>query len=60
MIKCPKCGSSAQPRVIDTQYMEKDWTIKVIRIYKCGCGHIFTGTSYYQSQECYEIIEDGD
>lgn len=60
MIKCPKCGSSAQPKVIDTQYIEDGWTIEVVRTYKCGCGHIFTGTSYYHSQECYEIVDDED
>lgn len=57
MCKCPNCGSSAQPRVIATEYNENGWTIEVVRTYKCGCGQMFTGTSYYTCQECYEIVE---
>ena len=37
MTRCPNCGSSAQPKVIETKYNEN----KVIRVYKCGCGQKF-------------------
>ena len=57
MTKCPNCGSSAQVRVTDTEYIEDGWEIEVVRTYKCGCGCGFTGTSYYHCQECYEIVE---
>ena len=57
MIKCPNCGSSAQSKVVDTKYTEDGWTIEVVRTYKCGCGQMFTGTSYHTCQECYEIVE---
>ena len=56
-MRCPNCGSSAQPKILETEYHEDGWSIEVIRTYKCGCGCIFTGTSYYISQEQYEIIE---
>ena len=57
MIKCPNCGSSAQVKILTTQYMEDGWTIEVKRIYICGCGETFIGESYYHCQEAYEIIE---
>jgi hypothetical protein len=57
MVKCPNCGSSAQPKVVATEYIENGWTIEVVRTYKCGCGQMFTGTSYHTCQECYEIVE---
>lgn len=57
MARCPNCGSSAQPRVITTEYNEDGWMIEVVRTYKCGCGQKFTGTSFYTCQECCELIE---
>ena len=57
MIRCPNCGSTAQPKVVATEYNEDGWTIEVVRTYKCGCGQTFTGTSYFTCQECYEIVE---
>lgn len=39
MIKCPNCGSSAQPKLVANEY---HYTIKnkmeVVHRYKCGCG----------------------
>ena len=57
MTRCPHCGSSAQPKVIETKCNEDGWTIKVVRTYKCGCGQIFTGTSFYTCQDCCEIVK---
>ena len=57
MTKCPNCGSTSQPKAVATKYNEDGWTIEVVRTYKCGCGQIFTGTSYYICQECYETVE---
>ena len=39
-MKCPNCGSSAQPKVISTS--ENDKFFK--RHWKCGCGKRFTET----------------
>lgn len=57
MTRCPNCGSSAQLRVTETEYIENGWEIEAVRTYKCGCGCGFTGTAYYHCQECYEIVE---
>mgnify|MGYP003296144769 CR=1 FL=1 len=57
MVKCPTCGSSAQPKLVATEYNEDGWTIEVVRHYTCGCGATFTGKSYYHCQEAYEIVE---
>lgn len=57
MTRCPNCGSSAQLKVIETEYFENGWEIEVVRTYKCGCGQMFTGTSYYICKDCYEIVE---
>ena len=56
MIKCPNCGSSAQPKVVSTEYHENGWEIEVVRYYVCGCGEKFIGLSCYHS-EGYEIVE---
>ena len=58
MTRCPKCGSSAQPKLLTTEYNEDGWDIEVVRTYICGCGCTFTGTSYYHCQEGYEITEE--
>ena len=57
MIRCPWCGSTAQVKVVSTEYNEDGWDIEVVRTYKCGCGQMFTGTSYFHCPEAYEIIE---
>jgi hypothetical protein len=57
MAQCPNCGSSAQPKVVGTEYNEDGWTIKVVRTYKCGCGQMFTGTSYHTCKDGYEYVE---
>ena len=55
-MRCPNCGSSAQPKVLFTEYNENGWEIETVRHYKCGCGTQFVGKSYYTCHECYEII----
>ena len=40
-----------------TEYNEDGWSIEVVRYYICGCGETFTGKSYYNCQECYEIVD---
>lgn len=58
MTKCPNCGSTAQSRLLFTEYNEDGWDIEVVRTYICGCGCTYTGTSYYQCHECYEVTEE--
>lgn len=57
MTRCPNCGSSAQLKILATDYIEDGWTIEAIHYYICGCGQTFTGTSYHHCQECYEVVK---
>ena len=60
MSKCPYCCSIELAEILDTVYLEHEWEIEVRRFYKCECGHFYTGTSYYNSQEKYELIEPSE
>lgn len=55
-MRCPNCGSSAQPKVVSTEYHEDGWDIEVVRHYVCGCGEKFIGLSCYHC-DGYEIVE---
>jgi hypothetical protein len=55
MAKCPNCGSTAQVRVLTTEYQENGWEMEVIRYCTCGCGETFTATSLYAS-DGFEIV----
>ena len=55
MSKCPKCGSTAQPTLLATEYNEDGWDIEVVRYYVCGCGETFIGRSYYKCEDGYEF-----
>lgn len=51
MIKCPNCGSTAQPKQIDREEREIScYTIEVVRTYKCGCGEVFTTKEYKNAE----------
>lgn len=58
MPKCPRCGSTAQVREIETNYIEDGWKITVYRNYECGCGYHFYGVSVFHCQDQYEFIEE--
>lgn len=57
MIKCPNCGSTAQPEVIATDYIEDGWTINRITTYQCGCGCQFKASAMFESDGIEEVIE---
>lgn len=59
MPKCPRCGSTAQVRFVDSEFMEESSVeVLCISIYKCGCGaHFKTGKVYFSKEE-EEIIEE--
>ena len=57
MIKCPNCGSTAQPKLFETEYQENGWTIKRISYYRCGCGWGFTTAAIFES-DGNEVLED--
>jgi hypothetical protein len=47
MVKCPNCGSTAQPKLQKIEEQELTcYTIEVTRTYKCGCGQVFTTKEY--------------
>ena len=56
MPKCPWCGSTAQVRETDTEYLENGWSIEVRRHYRCGCGTCFVHKSWFES-DGYEEVE---
>lgn len=49
MIKCPNCGSSAQLKVVHTEYEENGRDVKVTHFYVCGCGETAIGSNWYYS-----------
>lgn len=60
MPKCPWCGSTAQVKEIETEYLEDGWSIEVQRHYKCGCGTCFVHKSWFESDSYEEVeIENG-
>ena len=57
-MKCPTCGSSAQPKLIDTDYRENGRTIEKICHYKCGCGTDFMTVTMYENtgvEACFKV-----
>lgn len=63
MVKCSKCGSTAQIKVIDIEYSEIEYSeieygiIKSIT-YKCSCGHLFMTKTYYMPDSSEFIADD--
>ena len=51
MVRCPRCGSTAQVKVTGTNFVEDGWEITLYRHYECGCGCRFYGTSVFHCQE---------
>ena len=52
MIKCPNCGSTAQPKLQKIEEEELTcYTIEVTRTYKCGCGQVFTAKEYKNNEK---------
>lgn len=52
-MKCPKCGSVAQVKPVETYYDEDGRTIYRTMRYLCGCGCEFVTLSLFRN-------EDGD
>ena len=57
MIKCPYCGSTAQVKLLRTDYQENGWTITRVDAYQCGCGCQFEASAVFES-DGYETIEN--
>lgn len=51
MIKCPNCGSTAQPKLQEITEQELTcYTIEITRTYKCGCGQVLTAKEYKNNE----------
>ena len=50
MIKCSKCGSTAQIKIFKVYINELKYGIVKITIYQCGCGHFFTIKNYLSTK----------
>lgn len=47
MVKCPHCGSTAQPKLIGTDYPTYS---HLIEIWRCGCGCVVRRTMKVTNQ----------
>ena len=56
MIKCPNCGSTAQIRVIHSNFIEDGCEIEKVSTYKCGCGCLFMTSTLYEAIGSEEIL----
>ncbi len=55
MVRCPNCGSTAQPELLDTWYHEDGDKITVERLLHCGCGQHFATLQTYRRDGDEEI-----
>lgn len=59
MPKCPHCGSTAQVRLLDSDFsLESDTELVCIRDYKCGCGTYFRTAVVYTTYDDEEVIRE--
>ena len=57
MTRCPNCGSTAQPTIVDTEWVEDGWTVRKLTTYQCGCKHLFMTSTTYQSDGYEEVLD---
>ena len=57
MIKCPKCGSTAQHYIEDVNFEYDETVASVMYSYKCGCGKRFSTITVYTSELGEQLIE---
>ena len=59
MTKCPRCGSTAQVKMLDGDFsLESDNELVYLRDYKCGCGTYFRTSVTYTTWEDEEVIRE--
>ena len=58
MIKCPNCGSTAQPYIEDVNFEYDETIASVMYSYKCGCGKRFSTITIYISKLGEQLIEN--
>lgn len=58
MIKCPNCGSTAQPYIEDVNFEYDETSASVMYSYKCGCGKRFSTITIYVNELGEQLIEN--
>ena len=59
VIKCPCCGSTAQPKLIDTPKHSEQGGYYYEETYSCGCGCQFI--AHFPRVCCnYTVLKEGD
>lgn len=59
MIKCPKCDSTAQLKVIlDKHYAHRNGSERVV-VYNCGCGTNFCTSQLYMFGKPITNVKEG-
>lgn len=48
MVRCPNCGSTAQPKIADSQHFVWKNEVSIFIKYKCGCGQEFTTREIFE------------
>lgn len=57
MVKCPNCGSTAQPYIEDVNFEYDETTASVMYSYKCGCGARYSTLILYETKEGEQIMQ---
>ena len=58
MIKCPFCGSAAQPKIKNQVAYDNNNSIKIE--YECGCGCMFEVVAAIQNARLLDFDEEED
>lgn len=57
MVRCPNCGSTAQPKIINSEHFIWYGEVVIIITYKCGCGKVFSTREIFK-RENEKIINE--
>ena len=58
MVKCPNCGSTAQPFIEDVNFEYDETTASVMYSYRCGCGKRYSTITIYETEKGEQLIEE--
>ena len=57
MIKCPNCGSTAQPKLENLYFHDGNRQVERTKVYSCGCGCLFKVIETFSKKPGYTRIE---
>lgn len=58
MIKCPNCGSTAQPFIEDVNFDYDETTASVVYSYRCSCGKRYSTIIIYETEKGEQLIDE--